>query len=389
MNPRGNGPTTDDVPIDASSRGHRATAIVWMVLLVAGLVVGLWSLKRVDLSPEKSTHAAWMNGSAETAINQSLRLPGQSWIEMASAAARYRLLGDLGEQVVLGCPQWMFYHDGLRAQPGTASDVVAQRLRLLEHWHDRLQSRNIRTLVVAVPDKARVESEHLCGRKMSAAMQARYGELDKALAARSIAFVDLRPVLEEQTADMYFRTDVHMNAAGAQRAAQAVASKALAVLGGQRGDQRFEVSTPTAAQTRMGDLIVLSGLKNAPAGWRPELESEPQQTITPVRSGGLLDDAPPVRVLLAGSSNGLRSNFAEWLGHDLGQEVWNLSMDGGQFSGAMIKAFAQAERWPASLQLVIWEFSENTLSLPLTDDEKQALKQITTPLLADARTFAE
>ena len=64
-------------------------------------------------------------------------------------------------------------------------------------------------------------------------------------------------------------------------------------------------------------------------------------------------------------------------------------MDGGQFSGAMVKAFAQAERWPASLQLVIWEFSENTLSLPLTDDEKQALKQITTPLLADARNATE
>ena len=220
-------------------------------------------------------------------------------------------------------------------------------------------------------------------------MQARYGELGKALAERSIAFVDLRPVLEDQPDDMYFRTDVHMNAAGAQRAAQAVASNALAALGGQRGDQRFDVSAPTAAQPRMGDLIMLSGLKNAPAAWRPQIESVPSQTITPVRGGGLLDDAPPVRVLLAGSSNGLRSNFAEWLGHDLGQEVWNLSMDGGQFSGAMVKALAQADRWPASLRLVIWEFSENTLSLPLSDDEKKALKQITTPLLADARTATE
>ena len=44
----------------------------------------------------------------------------------------------------------------------------------------------------------------------------------------------------------------------------------------------------------MGDLIVLSGLKNAPAGWRPELESEPQQTITPVRSGASLMRSMPL-----------------------------------------------------------------------------------------------
>ena len=373
-------------PADPPTTGHRATAIVWMVLLVAGLAVGLWSLKHAEIKPEKSTHDAWMNGIAETAINQSLRLPGQSWIEMAGAAARYRLLGDLGEQVVLGCPQWMFYHDGLRVQPGTRSDVVKQRLQLLEHWHEQLQARNVQTLVVAVPDKARVEEEYLCGRTMTKTMQARYDELSRTLAERNIAFADLRPVLEAQPEDMYFRTDVHMNAAGSQRAAEAVATKALTLLGGKRGTQRFDISPPSAPEPRMGDLLVLSGLKDAPTGWRPDIESVSSQTITPVRSGGLLDDTPPVQVLLAGSSNGLRSNFAEWLGNDLGQEVWNLSMDGGQFSGAMVKALAQEARWPASLRLVIWEFSENTLSLPLTDDEKTALKQITAPVLASANT---
>ena len=100
------------------------------------------------------------------------------------------------------------------------------------------------------------------------------------------------------------------------------------------------------------------------------------QTIAPVRGGGLLDETPPVQVLLAGSSNGLRSNFAPQLGRALGQEVWNLSMDGGQFSGAMVAALKRRASWPASLRLVIWEFSENTLSLPLTDDEKAALKEM-------------
>ena len=91
-------------------------------------------------------------------------------------------------------------------------------------------------------------------------------------------------------------------------------------------------------------------------------------------------DGPTPRVTLK------VERIAEWLGNDLGQEVWNLSMDGGQFSGAMIKALKQESSWPQSLQLVIWEFSENTLSLPLADDEKKALKEITVPVLAAAST---
>jgi hypothetical protein len=34
--------------------------------------------------------------------------------------------------------------------------------------------------------------------------------------------------------------------------------------------------------------------------------------------------------------------------------VWNQSLDGGQFSGALLAALGKRERWPASLKLVIW-----------------------------------
>ena len=62
MNQRNGSPPADD----AQSKGHRATALVWIVLLAAGLGVGLWSLQRVQLKPEQSTHEAWMDGHAET-----------------------------------------------------------------------------------------------------------------------------------------------------------------------------------------------------------------------------------------------------------------------------------------------------------------------------------
>lgn len=63
-------------------------------------------------------------------------------------------------------------------------------------------------------------------------------------------------------------------------------------------------------------------------------------------------------------------------------------MDGGQFSGALVSAFRQRAQWPKSLKLVIWEFSENALSLPLTDDEKALLRRLPSTTATAAATAA-
>ncbi|WP_240324543.1 alginate O-acetyltransferase AlgX-related protein [Trinickia diaoshuihuensis] len=356
--------------------GHRLTALVCMVSLVAGFGWALWSLDHARIDAQALRPHAWLDGSAGRVLGKSLRLPAQGAIDTANAAVRYRLLGDLGDQTALGCPQWMFYRDGLRPQPGVAADVLRERVRLMRYWTGELRAKHIEVLVVAVPDKSRIEAAHLCGRAVSQGMRQRLDEWQDALRDEGVPFVDLRATLEGHTEPMFFRTDVHMNADGARAAATAVAQAALPLLGNQRGTQEFSIGKPGAPQVRIGDLLVLSGLQRAPRGWRPDLERVQPQDIEPVRSGGLLDAAPPVEVLLAGSSNGRRSNFAPWLGIGLGREVWNLSMDGGQFSGALIAALKQRERWPNSLRLVIWEFSENALSLPLTDDEKAVLAHL-------------
>ncbi|MGU7770238.1 alginate O-acetyltransferase AlgX-related protein [Burkholderia sp. MR1-5-21] len=358
----------------ATSRGHRIGAWAWSALLIAGIASGGWQLRHASLTAADMRFAAWLDGSAGAALGKSLRLPAQPAIDMAGAALRYRLLGDLGEQVAPGCPQWMFYRDGLRPQPGVGPGVLDDRLRLMRYWTRQLRAQHIQVLVVAVPDKSRIEAAHLCGQPVSQRMQARLDVWQDALRREGVSFVDLRPALSALAQPAFFRTDVHMNAGGAKAAAEAVAHAALPLLGGVKGTQSFTVAAPGRAQARIGDLLVLSGLAHAPQGWRPDVDYAAPQAIEPVRSGGLLDDAPPAEVLLAGSSNGRRSHFAEWLGIGLGREVWNLSMDGGQFSGALLTALHARPAWPTTLKLVIWEFSENALSLPLTDDEKAVLK---------------
>lgn len=361
---------------DPLAQGHRRNAWIWGALLLAGLTWGGWTLVRHGPRAGDLQLSAWLDGRAGAALNKALRLPAQSSLETGQAALRYRLLGDTGPQVALGCPQWMFYRDGLRPQPGTGAAPFEARQQLVRYWTRQLQARGIATLVVAVPDKSRIEAAHLCGLPVAPVMRQRLDQWQRFLQTEGIAFADLRPALQDQAQPMFFRTDVHMNAEGAHAAALAVARAALPLLGGQRGDQAFEASAPGPAQLLPGDLLALAGLSDAPSGWRPARDEVRPQAITPLRGGGLLDETPPVQVLLAGSSNGLRSNFAPQLGRALGREVWNLSMDGGQFNGAMAAALKRRASWPASLRLVIWEFSENTLSLPLTDEEKAALQEM-------------
>lgn len=361
-------------PSDKSANpGHRLTAAVVALLLAVGLGWGVWRLAQARISAAQVSPPAWLDGSAGTVLNKALALPGQARIDTWNASLRYRVLGDLGEQVAMGCPQWLFYRDGLRPQPGV--HVFDERLRLMRHWVQELRQKHVQVLVVAVPDKSRIESDRLCGLPVSEPMRRTLDDWQEALRAQGVPFVDLRDALQSAPAPRFFRTDVHMNAQGAQAAAASVARAALPLLQGP-GTQAFRTDAATPPQPRMGDLIVLAGLEHARPGWRPELETVSEQKIEPVRGGGLLDEPPAVEVLLAGTSNGRRSQFAERLGMGLGREVWNMSLDGGQFSGALLVALKQREQWPGSLKLLIWEFSENALSLPLTDDERSLLARI-------------
>lgn len=358
------------------SRSHRLTATATIILLVIAQAVGIWALANAKLKPGQLLPSAWADGHAGSALGEALSLPLQDDADTVSAAVRYRLFGDLGDQVVQGCPGWLFYRDGLRAQPGVR-DAYQARLRLMQHWVGQLRGQGLQVLLVAFPDKSRIETQALCGLQQTPVLQARLGQWQSELKKLGVPYADLAAALTQarQPVPRFFRTDVHLNASGAQMAADAVAASALALLPG-KGNQTFISKLAENPQPRMGDLIVLAGLEHAPDAWRPAVEEERPELLSVQRGGGLLDDTPPVQVLLAGSSNGRRSAFAERLGRNLGQEVWNQSLDGGQFCGALVAALKKRERWPSSLKLVIWEFSESALSLPLTADERAVLASL-------------
>ncbi|MFM0284231.1 alginate O-acetyltransferase complex protein AlgJ [Burkholderia sp. GAS332] len=356
---------------DAQPPGHRALAACFAMLLAAGLTFGALSLAGMLRDWRAPPAHAWLDGTAEATLSRALKLPYDSTLRTFDASWRYRLLGDLGPQVTQGCPGWLFYRDGLQAS-AQAEDAYAARLHLLGYYAQAVHSRGAQLLVVTVPDKARIESAALCGVTQDKTLQARLDRWQGALAAANLAHVDLRVPLSAVRPAAFYRTDVHWNERGAEAAAAPVAAAALALLG-EHGKQTFSTTVAGSPQPRLGDLIVLAGLEHAPDAWRPAPDLYVPVTLRPVHSGGLLDDTPPAEVMMVGSSFSRRSNFTERVGEKLGREIWNRSVDGGQFSNALQSALDDREPWPASLHLVIWELSEQALSSPLSDAERQAL----------------
>ncbi|WP_345813652.1 cell division protein FtsQ [Paraburkholderia sp. PREW-6R] len=385
------GPTAPTT--QAAARAHRRVAWLVALLLGAGCVAALTSLfmqARDGVSSAAPVDArGWRDGSLGRSIDRAIDVPYAATLHRWQAAARYRLFGDLGRQVREGCPGWLFYADGLSApvQPGHdpvertdgGDGLTDARIATLHRYADALRGMGIQLLVVTVPDKARVESEALCGLRQDARMTQRLTVWNRALDASGVAHVNLLPALQAAR-PAYFRTDVHWNARGAQAAARVVGAAALPMLG-KRGDTLF-AHTATPPAPRVGDLLTLANLDKVSDAWRPAPDMVAVQTLHAQRSGGLLDDAPSADVLLAGSSFSRRSAFAERLGEQLGREVWNVSVDDGQFDRALQAVWRERATWPKSVRVVIWEMSEDALSMPADTAATHAAAIATTAAFA-------
>lgn len=340
--------------------------------MAIGLAFGLTEFVRAGLGSLDSR--AWLDGSAGAKVNTALALPWRSKLETADAAWRYRFLGQLGPQVKEGCPGWLFFTDGINPPVANPELVLKQRIELMHVLAKRLKAAGVQLLVVTVPDKSRVQNEALCGLARHKAMDDLLAQWQHALQAADVNHVDLTPTLDSKR-DPFYRTDVHLNQEGAAAAAEAVAAAALPLLGA-RGNQHYTVESGGEPQARLGDLLILAGLEHAPAKWRPPSDTESPQIVRLTASGGLLDDGPAAKVMLAGSSNSRRSNFAERVGEALGEPILNVSRDGGKFADALMLALDDQAKWPKTVKLVIWEMSEMSLTQPLSDAEKAALQQL-------------
>jgi alginate O-acetyltransferase complex protein AlgJ len=289
---------------------------------------------------------------------------------------QWNLTGDYGPSVRAGCPEWLFLADELEVHADREKSAQF-RADLAVRLNAQLQARGIKLLMVVVPDKTRIEGDHLCGLHRPASFAQRVTNWQASLKGQGIATLDLTDTLVNTSGERYYRSDTHWNETGASAAAKTVATT-LAGLGWATVAPAGEVALNPVRIARSGDLVHLAGLDGLPSRLRPAIEQAQVTEVAPVAvvSDDLFGDSGMPGVALIGTSYSRNSNFVPFLAHRLGEPVANLAKDGGDFAGAATAYFAGATFRDTPPKLVIWEIPERVIEMPVKDIERKWLENL-------------
>ncbi|MEW5839027.1 MAG: cell division protein FtsQ [Pseudomonadota bacterium] len=371
---------SDELPSSPHPKRHtladRLSAPLIGVALLAFMSAGLWSSASalfegsLTLKDENLTWASFLDGRLTGEVNEQLgktSLP--EWAASAQRRLNWLILGDLGDRVRIGCPDWLFLSDELRLYPQREHNAAARAENVID-IHRVLQKRGIDLLVAVVPDKSRIEGAQRCQLKRSALLNERVASWVKRLEAAHVPVVNLESVLSSLVAqgqDAFLRTDTHWNERGAQAAAQEIA-KAVANLKLAPTPPQESVITQQAAEPRSGDLIRLAGIERLPMHLQPKPDMVAASRFSVTQSGAnasagddLFGDSGLPNTVLLGTSFSRNSNFVAFLEHSLHSKIGDFSRDGGAFAGAAQAYFASAAFKDTPPRLIIWEIPERVL----------------------------
>ncbi|WP_322028838.1 alginate O-acetyltransferase AlgX-related protein [Paraburkholderia sp. J76] len=365
-----------------ATRAGKIVAVILMGFLFAGLFFNLRFASTTEtLLPHAVTPASVLDGAVSKELASRMAdTPIAADAARMQRALGWLTLGDLGPRVRQGCPGWLFlrdelnvYADGERHLAARAATVAAVQRELARH--------GIALLVAVVPDKSRIETQHLCGLYRPASLRARMSDWTSRLAAAGVPVVDVGPALRGVPGDAFFRTDTHWTQDGAGAAARAVAQRIRAMdeppdssTSSQPG---YRVAGKPAAR-RPGDLVRLAGLDALPVSWQPRAEIVTGRTYLHVSAAAssaddLFGDADLPNIAVIGTSYSTTSDFVPQLALALGKGVGNFAREGGKFGGSARAYFASAAYAQTPPKLVVWELDERDLQAPLEADDDVAV----------------
>lgn len=353
--------------------------IVMLVFLLAGLTSVLWAIfvsDKVALKPSQTL--SWeqvFDGEVTHLIAKELaNVPFAKQAANLERAASWISLGDTGSRVREGCPGWLFLSDELKIHPHASSNAEKRVLKVSQITK-QLNKRDIKLLVVLVPDKSRIADEQLCGITRSAQLTDRTVRWRDEAQAAGVRVLDLAPVLQPLGSAAFLRTDTHWSEAGADAAARAVARQ-VAALSIQATPKKQFNSVSTEAKVRLGDLVRLAGLDWLPAGLQPQVEhvaptrivEQPSNDSALLSEDDLFGDSQLPNVAVIGTSFSRNSNFIPFLEMALSASVGNFALDGGEFSGAANVYFDSPAFRQTPPQVLVWEIPERDLQSPYVDE---------------------
>jgi alginate O-acetyltransferase complex protein AlgJ len=251
------------------------------------------------------------------------REPAVAWL----GAARYALLGEGRDGVVVGRDGWLFTDEEMAA---ASESQVAQMVGEALAARDRLAALGSRLVVVVLPAKVDVERRHAPDARAAWAMEQQQQRFLLALGAAGVDAVDARPALVEADREFpaFWSRDTHWTPEGAAAVAQAVARSGLVDL----GDDTF-LRRDREPEEVQGDLVSFVTSR----GLAPRLGLGPEPVVPYVaeavggaKGGIFAADAPQPSVLLVGTSYSAdaRWSFAPALALALGRDVADRAQEG-------------------------------------------------------------
>jgi hypothetical protein len=291
---------------------------------------------------------------------------------------KWRLLADAGEKAVVGRGGWLFYRESVRygteRQAITLESDAANPIAAIRSFRDQLQARQIRLLVVPVPNKESVYPEMLAKRAEGAGVviceptRRLLEEFEK----WGIDYVDLFEVMRQarqregqsNARRLYLAQDSHWSPAGARLAAGAVARRVLESRLVSPGDRAYVEHAVTVR--RHGDLVEMLRVSQIERALEPETLTCLQ--LVQSDTGALYHDAADSEVLVLGDSF-LRiyeqdepgaAGFIAHLARELRRPVSSIVNDGGA-STLVRQALARRPSLLLNKKLVIWEFAERDI----------------------------
>ena len=355
-----------------------------LLFLIAGLFTNGYAvlvdhLSLITTTPSWST---FMNGAVMQNIAHSL-----ADTPMPSNAAKFErglswiAVGDLGARVREGDPNWLFYNAELEPNPNNKDDAATRANKVIE-INKGLLHQNIKLLVVIVPDKSRIEQNHLGTLHRSKLFSDRIDNWIQSISASGVNTIDLTPdflAYKSQGGDSYFRTDSHWNEQGAEIAASVIAQR-IKVLNIQPQPLQASEINNRSQVARPGDLVRVAGLDWLPEKLQPTPETVQLSSFKVIEahspsspntnlSDDLFGDANLPNIVLLGTSFSRNSNFLSFLEHYLGVKVANFAMDGGEFYGAARDYFNSPSFKETPPKLIIWEIPERSIESKISYDK--------------------
>ncbi|MFZ6689493.1 alginate O-acetyltransferase AlgX-related protein [Undibacterium sp. SXout11W] len=296
------------------------------------------------------------------------------WRDVAGTVRglRMRYSSNYGPNIKPGCDGWLFLGDEFDERGKDVANGLL-RIDILKAVAQELKQKQVRFQIVVVPDKSRIEQQHLCGQKRPDSFLLRKDRWISAAHQAGLSVLDFSEVLAKTPQDSFYQTDSHWNEIGAASAANELAR----VL-----NLKSTVQLPSVAtvhQERLGDLLKIAGVNELPRFLRPATEIVQFSQIPPVPSAGsdLFDAAGLPDTVLIGTSFSLRGNFLGFLEYATGRQIANVAVDGGDFDQSGRQYFMSQAWHEQTPKIVIWEVPERMLEIPFKAREQAWLQTLT------------